>query len=188
MVSEPVQTIQWSVEDYHRLIEAGILSDRQVELIEGDILEMTPEGPGHTDCGEGLANYLRQRLGESAWVREARPITLTDSEPEPDIAIVRSPRSRYRARHPFPEDIFWLIEISDSTLNKDLTEKKQVYARAKIPEYWVIAIKLQQVTIFRHPRGSDYQSQETLSQEAITSLAFPEVVISLETLWSGNIF
>ncbi|MEB5613837.1 Uma2 family endonuclease, partial [Serratia marcescens] len=77
---------KWTIEDYHRLIEAGILASRQVELIEGDIIEMTPESPFHAYITEDAAKYLQNLLRDFALVREAHPITLSDSEPEPDLA------------------------------------------------------------------------------------------------------
>ena len=179
---------KWSVVDYHRMIAAGILIDRRVELLNGDILEMSPEGPLHKDSGEGLANFLRQRLKDKAWVREVGPITLENSEPEPDIAVVFAPRSRYRDHHPYADEIFWLIEISDSTLSKDLTEKKHIYAQAGIAEYWVVAIKHREIYVFRQPINSDYQYQEKFSTGTLSAAAFPDIVISLDALWSGNIF
>lgn len=87
---------KWTVDDYHRMIASGILDDRRVELLAGEIHEMTPEAPIRTFCGGSLADYFRDRLNRQALVREARPITLTDSsEPEPDIAIVRGSWSDY---------------------------------------------------------------------------------------------
>ncbi len=179
---------RWSIEDYHRMIEAGILSDRKVELLDGYILQMSPEGPLHRSRNERLANYLRQRLGDKAWIREAAPITLQFSEPEPDIAVVDLPCDRYEIHHPYPEDIFWLIEISNSTLSRDLTEKKQIYAEANIPEYWVVAIKDREVYVFRQPVNGDYQYQEKLTTGSLTPLSFPEISISLDSLWSGDIY
>ncbi len=78
---------RWSVEDYHRMIAAGILGDRQVELLAGDIVEISPEGPLHASRIRKVANYLRSLLNGLALVSEAHPITLSDSEPEPDVAI-----------------------------------------------------------------------------------------------------
>ena len=132
---------KWTVKDYHKMIESGILSDRNVELILGGIVEMSPEGPLHHFINLRVADYLRSLLGQQAVVSEAHPITLADSEPEPDIAIVRSPNTLYINHHPYPEDIYWLIEISDSTLTKDLGIKKKAYARASIAEYLVINIQ-----------------------------------------------
>ena len=129
--SKPMKTLaSWSVEDYHRMIKAGILGDRRVELLEGEIVEMSPEGPTHAFYGEEIADYLRSCLGEKALVREARPITLSDSEPEPDIAVVKPPRIRYRDRHPGPDDILLLIEISQSTqaYRKTMLKAHVIYA------------------------------------------------------------
>ncbi len=129
---------KWSVEDYHKMIEAGILSDRPVELISGEILEMSPEDPFHHYFNSSIVKYLRSLLGTQAVISEGHPITLVDSEPEPDIAIVRSPFSLYLNHHPYPEDIYWLIEISNTSLSKNLGAKKTIYASANIQEYWVI--------------------------------------------------
>ena len=141
----------WSVEDYHRMIEAGILGDRRVELLEGEIVEISPEGPTHAFYGEEIADYLRSCLGEKALVREARPITLSDSEPEPDIAVIKPPRIRYRDRHPGPNDIFLLIEIFQSTQAYDLGDKQKTYAAAGIQEYWVVDLKAKQMTLTSPP-------------------------------------
>ena len=103
---------KWSVEDYHLMIDKGILNDRSVELLEGEIVEMSPEGPLHRFTNDIVAEYFRDLLRGKAKVFEANPITLATSEPEPDIAIVHLPNSNYLTRHPYPENIYWLIEIS----------------------------------------------------------------------------
>jgi Uma2 family endonuclease len=103
---------------------------------------------------ETIANYLRSLLNGLALVSEAHPITLQQSEPEPDMAIVRLPESRYDERHPGAEDIFWLIEISDTTLSIDLNKKKQIYAAAGISEYWVMNVKANSLTVFCQPSGN----------------------------------
>ena len=110
---------KWSVDDYHAMITAGILSDRSVELLAGEIIEMSPEGPLHCYTLTEGVKYLRSILEDKAEVQEAHPITLSDSEPEPDITIIKSPNSRYPTRHPYPEDIYWLIEIANTTLTRD---------------------------------------------------------------------
>ncbi len=178
---------KWSVNDYHRLIASGILNERQVELLAGEIVEMSPEGPLHTVYGEGLANYLRRQLTEKAWIREARPITLSDSEPEPDIAIVKLPWFQYSEHHPYPNDIFWLIEISDSTLEKDLKEKQKIYGEAGILEYWVLDVKARKIIIFRQPNPTGYTIRQEFNQGKIASLAFPEVEIPIDKVFSGQI-
>ena len=174
---------KWTLEDYHRLVEAGLLADRRVELLQGEIVQMAPEGPLHSYMTDGLASYLRRQVADRAIVREAHPITLSDSEPEPDLAIVRLPRSQYRDRHPYAEDIFWLVEIANSTLEYDLNDKKKIYARARIPEYWVVDVKGKRVLIFRGPQGDNYQFELAVSEGNIAPLAFPDLVLSVEQLW-----
>lgn len=96
---------------------------------------MSPEKPLHSFVNHKTVTYLRQLLEDKALVREAHPITLADSEPEPDVAIAVFPDKLYFSRHPYPKDIYWLMEIADSTLSKDLGIKKQIYAEADIQEY-----------------------------------------------------
>ncbi len=108
--------LKWTVTEYHHLINTGILVDRQTELLHGEIVEMSPESPIHTQITETTVEYLRFLLKGLAYIREAHPITLSNSEPQPDIAIVYPPRNNYRQRHPYPEDILWLIEVANTTL------------------------------------------------------------------------
>ena len=118
---------KWSVDDYHLMIESGVLNNRSVELLEGEIIEMSPEGPLHSSTNDNVAEYLRELLRGLARIREAHPITLRSSEPEPDIAVVRLSKTNYSDRHPYPEDIYWLVEISYTTLEEDLGRKKRIY-------------------------------------------------------------
>ncbi len=175
-----MQTLaKWSVEDYHRMLEAGIFADRQVELITGEIVEVAPEGPLHRFINVTAADYLRELLQGKAQVYEAHPVTLTDSEPEPDLAIVRVPDTRYLSRHPYADDIYWLIEIADSTLARDLDKKKKAYADAKVAEYWVVDVQAGKLRVFRQPEAGDYQSEEEYFQGVIEPLAFPEVEVTI---------
>jgi Uma2 family endonuclease len=175
---------KWTVADYHRLIESGLFPQRRLELIAGEIIEIPPEGPFHAFVTQGFSQYLQTLLQGLALVREAHPITLADSEPEPDLAIARLPRETYKTRHPYAEDIFWLIEISQSSLDYDLTEKKQAYAQANILEYWVGDINTKQVYVFRHPRGEDYQFSSIVKVGSLTPLAFPDIQIAVQSFWS----
>lgn len=166
------------------MIAAGILRDRTCELLAGEIVEMAPEGPSHTFYGEKLADYLRSRLPGKALIREARPITLLDSEPEPDLAIVKPPRERYRDCHPASDDIFWLIEVSDSSLTKDIVLKKQIYASVGIQEYWIVDLQSKKLIVLRNPMEADYSSRQDIVRGVIVPLAFPEVEVSVEQLLS----
>lgn len=175
---------KWSVEEYHRMVEAGILRDRSVELLAGEIVEMSPETPIHYTTAKRGAKYLEELLSDKADVRFNGPITLADSEPEPDIAVVRLPESAYNDRHPNPQDIFWIIEVAKTSLKKDLEVKAAIYAMATIQEYWVLDLSAKQVIVFRNPQADQYIEEYTIAEGTITSLAFPDILVSVKRLLS----
>jgi Uma2 family endonuclease len=176
-------TAKWSLQDYHQMIETGLLNERKVELVQGEVIEMSPEGAPHSAYCSEIGEYLRRILGDRAKVREAHPITLSDnSEPEPDIAIVRNRSTLYRDRHPYPEDIFWLIEISDSTLTKDLTIKRDLYASVGIEEYWVVNLQESVLVVFRDLTLAGYRSTTNFTNGLISPIAFPDMTINIQQL------
>lgn len=169
-------TVKWTVDNYHRMIEAGILADVKAELLRGEIIEMAPEGKPHAHLSSTAADVIREKLAGQVKVREAKPITLeNDSEPEPDIAVVQDLGDLYLEHHPFAENVFWLVEYADSSLQKDLDVKSQLYAEAGIPEYWVINLKQMELVVFTDPQGDRYQNQQTLTEGQITPVQFPQV-------------
>ncbi len=177
---------KWSVEDYHRMIEFGILTPAdQVELLEGVIVQLNPQRSPHAATTQCASDYLRQMLRGQVIVRVQLPITLPpDSEPEPDIAIVRLDPRKYFDRHPQPEDILLLAEVADSTLNEDRTRKAKLYAKANICEYWVIDVNKRQVLGFRQSDGDRYSQEFTLSEnDSIGLSAFPEILILMSQLF-----
>jgi Uma2 family endonuclease len=177
-------TAKWSLDDYHQMIGSGLLDDRSLELINGEIIEISPEGIAHSFYCRSTAKYLRSILGDRVEISEAHPITLpNDSEPEPDIAILRTHDNLYQTRHPFPEDIFWLIEIANSTLAKDLGVKRDLYTQAGISEYWVMNLQTLELIVFRDLIDNEYQSEICLSSGNISSLAFPEIPIYILRLF-----
>jgi Uma2 family endonuclease len=183
MTTSVLHATKWTIEDYHRMIEAGILDNRRVELLNGVIVDMAPEGTPHTYFSDRLANQLRSVLAGRAQIREGRPITLpNNSEPEPDIAVVQPLDAVYLDHHPYPENIFWLIEYSDSSLAKDLETKSKVYAEVGISEYWVVNLRDKQLTVFRDPENGMYQQQSTLTSGTISPLAFANIVLSVQKL------
>jgi Uma2 family endonuclease len=176
-------TAKWTLEDYHRMIEAGILDDRRVELLKGEIVEMAPEGEPHAYSSDEAGEYLSELLRDRAKVRQAKPITLPNaSEPEPDLAIVQRLGREYRSHHPYPENIFWIIEYSDSSLTKDLQTKIKVYAEVGIAEYWVVNLKELHLMVFRNPQAGEYTSQSVFTSGTIQPLAFPDVDISVDSI------
>jgi len=173
----------WSVADYHRMVEAGILQGRAVELLAGEIVEMSPETPIHYSTAKRNAKYLETLLAGRAEVRFNGPITLTDSEPEPDIAIVRLPESTYDQRHPAPDDIFWIIEVAKTSLQKDREIKATVYATANIQEYWILNLHDRQLIVLRNPQNGSYRSEQIFQTGTVTPLAFPDVQVSVERMF-----
>ncbi|MBD2302527.1 Uma2 family endonuclease [Nostoc sp. FACHB-87] len=173
---------KWSVDDYHCMIQAGILRDRHVELLAGEIVEMSPETPIHYSTAKRGAKYLENLLTGQADIRFNGPITLSNSEPEPDIAIVRLPESNYSDRHPAPDDIFFIIEVAHTSLKKDLELKTSLYADANIPEYWILSLSTKEIIVFRYPQNGQYTSVETIAEGTITPLAFPDIQVSVKQL------
>jgi Uma2 family endonuclease len=179
-----ITTAKWTIEEYHRMIEAGILDDRKVELINGEIIEMSPEGVPHAGLGSAGGDYLRSLLKDRAIVREGHPITLpNDSEPEPDLAIVEPLEEVYFSEHhPYVENIFWLIEYSESSLLKDTELKRKTYAAAGIREYWVVNLKTRELIVYRDPVNGNYQSEVKLIDGDIYPLAFPTIAVSVNRI------
>ncbi|MGB3237963.1 MAG: Uma2 family endonuclease [Geitlerinemataceae cyanobacterium] len=172
---------KWTIDEYHRMVATGILSDRRVELIEGEIIEMPPEGEPHAYSSHEASDYLTQLLGNRATIRQAKPITLpNNSEPEPDIAIVERLGRQYRQHHPYPDNIFWLIEYANSSLEKDLQKKSKIYAAVGIPEYWVVNLKKMYLVVFRDILDGEYATKFTRTTGEIHPLAFPDISVSVE--------
>ncbi|WNZ26530.1 Uma2 family endonuclease [Leptolyngbya sp. NK1-12] len=179
-----ITTAKWTLEQYHQMIEAGILEGRSVELLNGEIIEMPPEREPHANGSTETRDYLIALLGDRAQVREGHPITIpsSNSEPEPDLAIVQRRVGGYRDHHPYPENVYWLIEFANASLRKDLEAKADAYAAAGIPEYWVVNLKARELVVMRDPIAGKYQSQITLTNGDINPLAFPDLSVSVQRL------
>lgn len=178
-----ITTYKWTIERYHQALDAGLFDDQPVELLCGDIIVMPPEGETHAYYNSEVGDYLRALLGLGVKVREAHPITLpNDSEPIPDLAIVKPLGAVYLEHHPYPDNIFWLIEFSLATLSKDLNEKKAAYNEAGIAEYWVVNLQDRELTIFRDLENGRYTTEETFTTGVVSPLAFPDVQIQVQKL------
>jgi Uma2 family endonuclease len=174
---------KWTVDDYHRMIEAGILQGRQVELLAGAVVDMSPETPIHYNTAKRSSRRLQTLFADLADVRFNGPITLPNvSEPEPDIAIVRLPESLYDDRHPGPAEIFLIIEFAKSSLKKDMEEKPLIYGAAGILDYWVVNLSKRELMVFRDPFAQGYQTKLSQTAGAIAPIAFPEIQVSLSQL------
>jgi Uma2 family endonuclease len=186
---EPITTLDnlksWTVQDYYRMSEMGILDpNERTELISGQITLMVAKGTPHVITLQLLASELLGQIGTIALIRTQDPIHLDDSsEPEPDLVIVRGGILDYVDRHPQPTDIHLLVEVADFTLSYDCQVKDKVYAKAGIPEYWVIDIKNRQVHIFHNPQATGYASHLILAEsQTVSLLAFPAVIMPIGSI------
>ena len=175
----------WTVEEYHRMIAAGILTtEDKVELLDGLIIQMSPQSPPHAGITQRSDRFLQNLFRGLAEIRVQLPITLSTSEPEPDIAVVRIEPNGYGDRHPNANDVFLLIEIAYSTLNIDREAKAPIYARANIADYWILDVSDRCVYVFRNPTQSGYQEEIILSvNDIISPLAFPNIQIPFSELF-----
>jgi len=145
---------RFSVDEYHQLIELGILTeDDDIELLDGLLVQKMSRNPPH----DGTLNKVEKRLLRiipTGWdTRVQMGITLSASEPEPDLAIVRDEPTGYTTRHPYPADIALLIEVSDSSLDTDREDKLPLYAQAGIAQYWIVNIPDMQIEVHTLPSG-----------------------------------
>lgn len=179
-----VTTYRWTLDRYHQAVEAGIFDDQPVELLNGELITMSPEGLPHAHLKNDGAEYLRKLLGDRIRLREGSPITIPQSasEPEPDIAIVEPLGDVYLTHHPYPENIFWVIEYSDSSLTKDTETKRRIYAAAGIREYWIVNLKRMELIVCRDPVDGEYRSDVSLISGKIRPLAFLDVEIEVDRL------
>lgn len=143
-----------SVGQYHEMIRAGILTaDDPVELLAGWLVYKMPKNPPHR-IATRLAQQALEAVVPAGWYVDAQePITLIDSEPEPDVMIVRGDTRDYRDRHPGPEDVALIVEVADSTLERDRGVKRMVYARAGIPVYWILNVLERVLEVYCDPSG-----------------------------------
>jgi Uma2 family endonuclease len=144
--------LRLSIEQYHAIIQAGILTDDDsVELLEGWLVFKMPKNPPHRVTTRLVRTALENILPRGWYVDSQEPITLSNSEPEPDIVVVRGDTRQYLDRHPGAEDIALIIEVSDTTLQRDRTVKKRIYARAGIAIYWIVNLVEEQVEMYSQP-------------------------------------
>lgn len=182
-----VATRLWTTQEYHQMKATGLLHpEERVELLAGKILQMSPKNPPHAATNLCVASLLNQKLAGKALVRVQDPIALSSfSEPEPDIAVVHWKKGYYGDRHPSPSEVYLLVEIADTTLKFDRTEKAPIYATAGITDYWILDVNTKQVYVLRQPHQGRYQEETILDETAMISLlAFPEITIAVDKLFA----
>ena len=175
----------FNVAEYYRMAEAGILTeDDRVELIDGEIVEMSPTGSRHAGCVKRLANTLVKRIGHLAVASVQDPIDLDKySEPEPDVALLRPREDFYSNGHPTPRDVLLIIEVADSSEGYDRDVKMPLYARASIPETWLASLLTNVIHQYAQPVAGRYQMHNEFKRgESITSIALPELTLTVDEI------
>jgi Uma2 family endonuclease len=155
VVADQMPLFRLSIDQYHQMVRSGILGeDDRVELLDGLLVRKMSKNPPHSTA-TGIVQDVFQAIVPGGWhVRVQDTLTLWDSEPEPDLVVARGQRRDYQNRHPGPADLALLIEVADSSLDRDRVTKKQVYAAAGVPLYWIINLVDQQVEVFTEPTGA----------------------------------
>lgn len=176
---------RFTVKEYYRMVETGVLPpDARVELLNGEIIDMSPIGPFHG----GVTNYLNRFFSAAArdrWVVSIQnPVRLeVHSEPQPDLMLLKPAPDFYRKRHPQPDDVFLLVEVSDSTVEFDQAEKLPAYGRAGVPEVWLVNLNELTIEVYREPNFTGYASKTVLrSGQQASPAAFPEVAVDVAEL------
>jgi Uma2 family endonuclease len=177
------QPRRWTRDEYDRMVEAGILGpEDRVELIEGEILSMSPQKSPHATGVQLAGDLLRALLRPGFVVRNQLPLALaTDSEPEPDVAVVEGSPRDYRDAH--PSTALLIVEVAEASLAYDRTVKKALYAACGIPEYWIVNLIEGVLEVHREPVGDDFRSRESLRPGAeVSPRCRPEARIQVSDL------
>jgi Uma2 family endonuclease len=173
--------------EYHRMSEVGILGDDdRVELIRGEIVEMSRPGRRHRAFVDNLTQLLVLRLADRAIVSVQNPVALTDdTEPQPDLAVLRRRPVPYKEREADADDVLLLIEVADSSLAYDRSTKLRLYAEAAIPEYWVVDCAAETVEVYRTPEPEGYcDASRVVGAATLTLHAFPDVELTTADIFA----
>ncbi|MFM7408214.1 MAG: Uma2 family endonuclease [Cuspidothrix sp.] len=176
----PLQLRLWTVDEYHRMAKAGRFEpSERVELLEGKIIWMVAKGTTHRSAVGRTDKLLQNRLENRAFIAIQDPVKLNErSEPEPDVAIVKIDPLDYADHHPAPDEIYFIIEVADSSLKLDTEVKAKAYSQAEIKDYWVLDVVKRELIVFRNPTAEGYQNQEIFTEyQKISPLDFPDVEI-----------
>lgn len=179
-MSVQIQKHYFSVDDYYRMADAGVFPiEARVELIEGEVIEMSPIGNRHAGCVNRLCTLLNREAHGLAIVAVQNPVRLNDfSEPQPDIALLKPRDDFYASAHPTPADVLLIIEVADTTAEYDRRVKLPLYARAGIPEAWLMILPKDIIEVHSQPVNGKFQKVQrlkrgkTLSSPTISGLGF----------------
>ena len=177
--------VRFTVDDYHRMADAGILGeDDRVELIDGEIVRMSPVGAQHAGTTKKLNRLLSRTLGDAVVIGVQDPVRLgDDTEPEPDISVLRPRADFYTASLPVPAEILMLIEVADTSLLADRLVKIPRYARAGIPEVWLVDLDHKRIERHAGPTADEYTDVRVIVEDQfLASSVVPTLVIRASDL------
>lgn len=174
----------WTVSDFQKMGEIGILSEKRVELLAGEIVNRSPVGRLHIGAVNPTASLLWQLLGNKAVVSVQNPVVLADrSQPEPDISVLKWNDTQYSDELPQASDVILLIEVADTPLEKDQKLKLPIYAQAGIPEYWIINLVDNTLEQYTGPKGDlyrlrqIYQKEDTLQHALLGEIQISQILL-----------
>jgi Uma2 family endonuclease len=176
---------RFTADDYQRMGQAGILrAEDRVELIDGEIVTMTPIGPRHCANVDRATRAFVTKAGDSAIVRVQGSVRLDMyTEPEPDLVLLRPRADFYASQHPGPADILLIVEVADSSIEYDREVKARVYARSRIHEYWLADLNGQELVCYSAPEGGTYQNVQRYTRgQSLAPQLLPACVVSTEDL------
>ena len=176
---------RFTVDEYYRMAEAGILKpEDRVELIDGEIIQMSPIGNEHAGCVNRVTDFFTNLFRGKAIVTIQNPVRLNKyNEPQPDLVLAKPRADYYASKHPTVEDVFLLLEVADTTLRKDRNVKLPIYAELGIPEVWIEDLQHDEILIFRNPSGQRYSTSLTLRRgNSLSVSAFPDIIFKVEDL------
>lgn len=172
----------FTVAEYHRMIRLGILKeDAAVELLEGYVVKKMAQNPPHDAAVTRLQRRLARLPSDECVLRIQCAVTTRDSEPEPDVVVASGPEEKYDTRRPGPADIVLLVEVAESSLEEDRETKGPLYARAKIPLYWIVNLQQRQIEVYAQPRGGKspgYRQRQDYDLDAILPVVLGTEVIA----------
>lgn len=178
-------TRRWTRQEYYRAYEIGLFAPTEkLELIRGEIKEKRPQRPRHFSGVRRLERVLARFEGETFHIRSQGPISLpNDSEPEPDVLVARGTLESFEDHHPTVDEIALVIEVSDTTLAYDRSEKATLYAEAGIAEYWVLNVADGYLEVRREPEDGEYRSLQTIRATGkVAALFAPDASIAVADL------
>ena len=180
---------RFSLEEYMQMIEFGILDENdKLELIRGELVKKMTIGDPHASCVDRLVKLFIRLLDDSVTVRSQNPVIVLDSRPEPDVVLAVSRDHEYATEAPCAADILLLIEVADSSLAYDRTEKLSLYAEAGVREYWIVNVRQQCVEVYRAPQPNGVYSDARVLKlgESLSILALPNISLAVDHVFRAR--